>query len=167
MVKKKTRTFRGKKKPVARSAGRMNTHKSNGSLPESQAVAPTAEPERVPVGEAMRMAVEALGPVTVDGELAAQQMRDLAADYDEVERRKAAFNAKAEEAKTAKKALDAATELLLEKLRTYTHATPMPLFDETQAEADHEAMLDAAEAEQGIPLTDLEPSEVDGVPADV
>lgn len=129
----------------ARGAGRTNVHKPDGSLPESVEVAPTTDPAPVSIGEAMRQAVEALGPVTIDAELAVQQLGDLATDFEEVERRKAAFAARAEEAKTAKKALDAATELLLEKLRTYTHATPMPLFDGPQAEADRSAMLDAAE----------------------
>lgn len=139
---------------AVRSAGRTNTIKSNGGLPESQAVAPTTEPERVTVGEAMRRAVEALGPPTVDDQLASQQLRDLAVDVEEVAKRKAAYEARQEEAKTAKQSLDKARELLEEKLRMYTHAKPLPLFDQKEREADQTAMLDAAE--QGGEVIDAE-----------
>lgn len=154
MAKKKAG---GKKKSTARASKpkprrpdgiithRVTTHKPNGSMSESVEVAPSAEPERVNIGEAMRLAVEELGPVMIDAELAEQQLRDLASDFDEVERRKAAFTAKNDEAKTAKKALDAATELLLMKLKQYTHVTPLPLFDQTKEEADRGDMLDAIE----------------------
>ena len=126
------------------SAGRRNTHKANGSLPESRAASPEPD-EKVTIGEAMRRAVEALGDVNIDPGLAPTQMMELGECYEEVARRQAAYDARAEELKTAKKGLDAATELLLEKVRTFTHPAPLPLFDQAEREADHDDMLDAAE----------------------
>lgn len=128
----------------AKANGRVNTHKANGSLPESKAATPEPE-ETVTIGEAMRRAVEELGEILVDDQLAPQQMRQLAESYEEVARRQAAFKARSEEAKTAKKSLDSATELLLEQLRTFTHPAPLPLFDAAAREVDREEMLDAAE----------------------
>lgn len=126
------------------AAGRRNTHKSNGSLPESQAPAPEPE-ERVNVGEAMRRAVEALGGMKIDDELASSQLQQLGTLYEDVAKRQAAFTARADEAKTAKKSLDAATESLLERLKAFTHPTPLPLFDAAQAEDDRDDMLDAVD----------------------
>lgn len=129
------------------SAGRSRTVRPNGGLPEPMAVAAETD-EKVPIGEAMRRAVEALGEVTIDDTLAPQQLRELSACYDEITMRQAAFDAKAEEAKTAKKSLEAATELLLEKVRSFTHAAPLPLFDQNQAEQDHDDMLVGGDAEE-------------------
>jgi hypothetical protein len=114
---------------------RVNTINSNGDQPESREVAP----EKVTVGEAMRRAVENLGEVVIDETMAPAQLRELAECFEQVTREQAAFDAKSEEAKTAKKALESATNLLLEKVRTFTHPTPMPLFDQQQAEEDLEA----------------------------
>lgn len=127
------------------SAERHNTHKANGSLPESRAASPEPE-EKVSIGEAMRQAVEQLGDVRVDPGLAPTQLLELGECYEEVARRQAAYDARAEELKTAKKGLDAATELLLEKVKTFTHPAPLPLFDQAEREADHRDMLDAAKA---------------------
>lgn len=163
MAKRKG-SSKGKPKRT-RSAGRTNTHKSNGSLPESQAVAPTTEPERVPIAEAMRQAEEALGTMSIDRDHAAEQLGDIASAQIDVVRRQAAVNARAEELKTAKKSLESARALVDEKIRMYAFPTSAgPLIDLATREADQEAMLDAAE--QDAPLGDLEPSEVDGVPAD-
>lgn len=144
---KKKQTSRAKKTaPRAKAgrkawtAGRRNTHKANGSVAESAAAVP--EPEtKITIGEAMRRAVEELGEVIVDDTLAPQQLRELGECYEEVARRQAAYDAKAEEAKTAKKSLESAQALILEKVRTYTHPAPLPLFDAAQAEADEAAMV--------------------------
>lgn len=118
---------------------RLNTINPNGGRPASQEVAP----EKVSVGEAMRRAVEQLGPVTIDAQLAAAQMEELAVCYDEIAKRQAAYDAKSEEAKTAKKSLESAENLLLERVREFTHAASLPLFDETQAEDDLDNMTKA------------------------
>jgi hypothetical protein len=122
------------------SSSRSRTIKPNGGLVESLPV-PAEPTETVPIGEAMRRAVEALGDVKVDPGLAPTQLLELGECYEDVARRQAAYDAKAEEAKTARKSLESAKELLLEKVRTFTHPAPLPLFDTSQAEADREAML--------------------------
>src|SRR6185436_19751425 len=92
-------------------------------------------------------AVEDLGEIVVDNDLAPDQMRQLAEVYEDVTRRQAAWNAKNDEAKVAKKALESATNLLLEKVRAFTHPVALPLFDKNEREADQADML-AAAAEQ-------------------
>lgn len=119
---------------------RVNTINSNGDLPESQEVAP----EKVTVGEAMRRAVESLGEVVIDETMAPAHLREISEAYEQVVREQAAYDAKAEEAKTAKKSLESATNLLLEKVRAATHPQPLPLFDQKQAEQDLENMVGAA-----------------------
>lgn len=104
---------------------RVNTIKANGGLPESR----TILPEVVTIGEAMRRAVEALGDVTIDDSLAPQQLRELGESYEEVVRMQAAYDAKADAAKIAKKALESTEALLREKVRAFTHPAPLPLFD--------------------------------------
>lgn len=118
------------------SAGRRNTLPSNGDAAESREVLP----EKVSVGEAMRRAVEALGDVTVNDDLAGQQMRQLAELYENVAKEQAAYDKRAEAAKVAKKALESAQNLLMEQVRAFTHANPLPLFDRQQAEEDRQRM---------------------------
>lgn len=125
-------------KPARRS--RVNTIHSNGDQSSSMEVAP----ETVSVGEAMRQAVKALGDVKIDNDLAPAQLRAIGEAYEEVVRRGAAFNAKREEAVTAKKSLEAAQEILNEKVRASTHPTPLPLFDTDKEESDREAMINSA-----------------------
>lgn len=138
MAKKATRKA---KKPTRARAGRVNTHKTNGAASTSVEVAPAA----VSIGEAMRLAVEELGDVVIDEAMAPAHLRILAECYEQVAREQAAWNAKAEAAKVAKKALDGATALLLEKVRSFTHPAPLPLFDQGQATQDQDQMLAAAE----------------------
>ena len=111
----------------------------NGSVPESGAVAPDLE-ERVPIGEAMRAAVAALGDVVVDDSLAPSQLRQLAELHADVTRRRAAYEARKAEATTAKKGWESAVEMLLEQVRAFTHVEALPLFDGVQREADQAAM---------------------------
>lgn len=125
-------------KRAAQRVGRRNIIPSNGDLPTSTEVAP----EKVTIGEAMRRAVEELGDVQIDDELAPSQLRQLSEVYEDVVKAQAAFNTKSDDAKTAKKALESVTNLLLEKVRSFTHPVSLPLFDETQAADDHAAMLD-------------------------
>lgn len=128
------------KSAVGKVTHRVTTHKSNGGLPESQEVAP----EKVTIGEAMRRAVKELGDIIVDDSLAPAQMRELAEVYEDVAREQAAFNEKSEAAKLAKKSLESVQGLLLEKVRAFTHPTPLPLFDGLRAESDRQDMLEAA-----------------------
>lgn len=121
---------------------RINRGGTNGSPSTSTEVAP----EKVNIGEAMRRAVEALGEQKVDPNLAPIQMLELADAYEQVTRMQAAFDARSEEAKTAKKSLESATNLLLEKVRSFTHPAPLPLFDGQQREADQWTMEAAANA---------------------
>ena len=148
MVKKRTRrhTTHQARKPSASAsckrvgASRTTTHRPNGGLPTTHA----APAETVPIGEAMRRAVEQLGEVVIDDKLAASQLRELAECYDEIARDHAAFSAKSEAAKIAKKSLDASTNVLLEKVRAFTHPTPLPLFDGpkwSKVEQDERDML--------------------------
>lgn len=108
--------------PIVRH--RTNTIKANGGLAESREVAPT-----VTIGEAMRRAVAELGETVIDDNLAPAQMRQLSECYEQVAREQACYNERVDLAKVAKKSLVSATALLLEKVRTFTHATPLPLFD--------------------------------------
>lgn len=147
---KPKRRANGKKASTAReqSGGvvhRVNRHAGNGSAPESAEVLP----ERVPIGEAMRQAVEALGEVVIDDTLAPAHLRELSEHYEQVVRMQAAFDARSAEAKTAKKSLESATNLLLEKVRAFTHPVALPLFDAKEREAETQAMLDAAPAAAG------------------
>lgn len=139
------------------------TYPSNGSLPSTSTV--LVEDNKVSIGEAMRRAVEELGDRTIDSQLAAGQMVELADCYEEVVRRQAAFNAKNDEAKTAKKSLESAEALVLEKIRTFTHAAALPLFDHIERENDQAAMEGAATADaplwneerEAAPASDAEP----------
>lgn len=124
----------------ASARGRVNTIPSNGDLPSSVEVAP----EPVSIGEVMRQALDELGDIAIDPDLAIGQLHEIGEAYEEVVRRQAAYNARAEEAKTAKKSLEAAQEMVLEKVRAATHPKPLPLFDHQQAEDDRLDMLDAA-----------------------
>lgn len=128
-------------RPTARrknwSAGRRNTLPSNGDAPESRDVLP----EKVTIGEAQRRAVEALGDVTVDDAVAGEQLRQLAELYENVAREQAAYDRRSEDAKTAKKALESAQNLLMEQVRAFTHAKALPLFDRKEAEQDRERMI--------------------------
>lgn len=133
------------------TAARSRTIKPNGSMPESAPVPPEPEP-KIPIGEAMRRAVEELGDVKIDNDLAPQQLRELAECYEDVTRRRAAFNERNEEAKTAKKSLESATDLLLEKVRAFTHPSPLPLFDAAERDTDEANMLDAdVKAQRAVP----------------
>lgn len=125
---------------AAAARGRVNTIPSNGDLPSSVEVAP----ETVPVGEAIRRAVEELGDVVISDELAPGQLRQLGDAYEEVAKRAAEYAAKSEAAKIAKKSYDSAVEFLLERVKAFTHPAPLPLFDTQQAEDDERDMLDAA-----------------------
>ncbi len=124
---------------------RLNTINSNGDLPTSCEVAPA----EVPIGEAIRQAVEQLGDIVIDADMAPQQLRELADVYEDVARAQAEFTRKSDAAKIAKKSLDSITNLLLEKVRAFTHQAPLPLFDANQAEVDRQAMVNAAT--QGAP----------------
>lgn len=161
MAKKKAAA---KTKPRAKagrknwSAQRGRTVKSSGSVDQPIQVAPEPE-ERVTIGEAMRIAVEKLGDVNVDKDLAPSQMAQLGECYEEWTRRQAAFDAKSEEAKTAKKSLESATELLLEKVRSFTHPSPLPLFDQKEAEDDRAEMVAGGDVEElGIEPPKTEPA---------
>jgi hypothetical protein len=125
------------------TAGRVNTIRGNGALPESM----EAAPEKVSIGEAMRQAVEALGDVVIDTTLAPSQMRELAAIYEDITQRQAVYAAKADEAKVAKKSLESATELLLQRVRDFTHPAPLPLFDAAEREADEADMLSGGDVD--------------------
>lgn len=126
------------------SSHRVNTH-APGAPPTSTEVAP----EPVPVGEAMRRAVEALGEVTIEDDLAASQLRQLAELYENVAKEQAAYDARAEACKVAKKSLESATNMLLEQVRAFTHAKPLPLFDQKKAEADRAAMVAGGDVDEG------------------
>lgn len=141
----KTKSKRGRKPKD--DGARVNTIKPNGGLPESKLAGPI---EVVTIGEAMRRAVEALGDVTIDDGLAPQQLRELGESYEEVVRMQAAYDAKADAAKIAKKALESTEALLREKVRAFTHPAPLPLFDHVQAEADVDAMVN-----EGGPVGEL------------
>lgn len=118
---------------------RLTTLPSNGDAPESREVAPQA----ISVGEAMRQAVAALGERTTDVGLSAGQLAELADCYEHVIEATAAYAQKADAAKVAKKAVESATEFLLERIKAYTHGASLPLFDATQAEQDVQAMTEA------------------------
>lgn len=134
--------FEGTDREFKDAVHRVTTHQPNGGLSESMEVAV----EKVSIGEAMRRAVEELGDVKIDQELAPKQLAELAECYEDVTRRQAAFNTKNDEAKTAKKSLESATDLLLEKVRLFTHPKPLPLFDQQEAEEDRQEMELGAEA---------------------
>jgi hypothetical protein len=126
------------------SANRINTLPAGGDAPESREVAPEAPT----VGDAIRQAMEALGDVTIDESQAARQLRVLAELYEEVAEAQAAYDAKAEEAKTAKKGLEGATNELLEQVRAFTHGkAATPLFDETDEDLKGETLRPGTHAE--------------------
>lgn len=165
MAKKKSaeRTKEKSPAPAKRknwSASRGRTIKANGGITEPLNV-PAEPAEKVNIGEAMRRAVEALGEVVVDDQVAPQQLRELGVCLEEITRRQAAFDAKAEEAKTAKKSLESAQELLLERVKAFTHPTPLPLFDNAEREKDLDEMRGGGEVQElgAIPPAATEPTE--------
>jgi hypothetical protein len=121
---------------------RVTTHDGNAST--SMEVAP----EKVNIGEAMRLAVEALGERVIDNDLAPQQLAELGGVLEDITRRRAAFDAKNEEAKTAKKSLESALDLLVEKVRSFTHPIALPLFDNQEREKDLAEMRGGGEVEE-------------------
>lgn len=143
-AKAKPRAKAGRKKW---SAQRGRTIKGNGSVEQPVNVAPEPE-ERVNIGEAMRIAVEKLGAVKIDNDLAPQQLREIGEIVEDIARRQAAYDAKAEEAKTAKKSLESVTELLIEKARSFTHPSPLPLFDQESAEDERAEMIAGGPVEE-------------------
>jgi hypothetical protein len=138
-------------KRVAALRTRVTTLPSNGDHPSSMEVAP--EPK--PIAQAMREAVDALGDVQIDPDLAPSQLRQLSDAYENVTKAKAAFNAKNDDAKVAKKALESATDFLLERVKAFTHPAALPLFDTKQAESDEAAMVagDDAPLDPGMDWT--------------
>jgi hypothetical protein len=107
----------------------------------------------VKVGEAVRQAVEALGVPAFDNGLSPEQLKDLSDAYDAVVRETAAYKAKKWAAKIAKDSLKSATELLLGKVKTFTHPAPLPLFEaakEADAVAQMVAGTDSSEAVQPV-----------------
>jgi hypothetical protein len=150
MAKKKARS-EGKPKTSAKrkhwSSQRGRTIPSNGSVEAPIVVAPEPEP-KIAIAEAMRLAVEKLGDLKVNDDLAPQQLRELGELCEDITRRQAAYDAKAEEAKTAKKSLESAQELLIEKVRTFTHPNVLPLFDETVEEDARAEMIAGGDVEE-------------------
>lgn len=141
--------------------GRVTTFTPRGGGASSMEI-PNSEGVEVPVAEAVAKALEVLGEAKVDETLAPSQLRQLAASIEEVERAKAVYAKKAEDAKTAKKSLEAAVECVLIQVKEFTHPTPLPLFDESQAENDRRDMLDAAADQESVVDDDPLPSSVDG-----
>jgi hypothetical protein len=104
------------------------------------------------------------GKIAIDAEKTADQMGRLAEAYEDVMRQQAIYNDKAERAKSAKKKLDSAKDLLLKLVGEFTHKAPLPLFDQVEAESDHERMLDAIEEMNQTTLQEVhreEPEPVD------
>lgn len=142
--------------------GRVNTHPSNGSAPQSMEPAPA----RVTAGEAMRRAVAELGDLQVDNDLAPGQLQQIGQMVEEVERAKAEYANKLEAAKVAKKTLEGAETMLQKFCREVTHPKAMPLFDQKAAEDDLTKMVESGEASEGtddVQLTEDQPADT---PAD-
>ena len=129
---------------MSRKRSKPSSHKISTIGPDGKEESMEVAPQAKTIGEAMRQAVQDLGDVVIDDELAVSQLRDLAECYEQVTTAQAAYNARAEAAKVAKETLKSATDLLLEKVRTYTHPAPLPLFDRAQAESDIDRMIDSA-----------------------
>jgi hypothetical protein len=119
------------------------------STPDNEPDTTAAAPGPVPIGEAMRLAVKNLGDVVVDDSLASQQLRELAGCYEHVIAMQAAWTERTAAAKTAKDSLAAATEVLMEKVREYTHPASLPLFDGVRDEADRSAMINGVNGDGG------------------
>jgi hypothetical protein len=77
-----------------------------------------------------------LGSMKIDKLQAADQMEELGELLEDVAKALGTSITKADEAKTAKGTYDSKVNLLLEKLRGFTHPKALPLFDQHQAEAD-------------------------------
>lgn len=69
-------------------------------------------------------------PIQVDDDLAGAQLRELAELQSDLLRAQHVAEDKKEAAATAKKTVESKTELLLEKLRMFTHPPSLPLFDQ-------------------------------------
>lgn len=144
-----------KKKPVKAPAkkaekGRVLEHKPKpaaGKKSKSAAEKPAVVEVQIPIGEAMRQAVEKLGPIAIDPSLAVSQLEQLGEYHANVVRMQAAYDERAEAAKTAKKSLEAAQEVLIDQVKRFTRKAPMPLFDRVQKEQD---LVDMAAAPQAV-----------------
>jgi len=113
--------------------GRRNVIKTNGALPESGSV---PEPRTaMPIAEAMNQAIKDLGPLNIDPSRAVNQLTELGGLLEDVRARKAAYEARHEEAQTAKKSWESARELLEYKVKAFTHPAELPLLDAAKVES--------------------------------
>lgn len=69
-------------------------------------------------------------PITIDADLAAAQLEELANLHADVLRAAHIAEEKKEAASTAKKTVESKTGLLMDRLRAFTHPPSLPLFDQ-------------------------------------
>jgi Sec-independent protein translocase protein TatA len=97
------------------------------------------------VGKAVGNFAKSLGEMKVDHVRAGDQMEELGTLLEDLAKAKTSADEKAEAAKTAKATVESKTNLLLEKMRGFTHPKSLPLFEAAEREADQKNMLDAVE----------------------
>ena len=101
------------------------------------------------LGGAVSKAVKAfstnLGAMNVSMDDAPAQMMELGELLEDVAKAKDTADSKAADAKTAKATYESKVNLLLEKLRGFTHPKALPLFDATEREQDLKGMQAADE----------------------
>lgn len=151
---KETETVETEDQQADAFVARITNFPSNGDAPSAIEPAPL----RPTIGEIIRKAVLDLGEAKVDPDLATQQLRQLGEAVEEITRRKAEFDARSDEAKTAKKGYEGAVDHLVRLATEFTHPTPLPLFDASEREDDQQAMESAASAEIPPPPAMVDPS---------
>jgi len=149
--------------PKKRTGARIVNRQANGAAGPVMSV---PEPD-LPLEESIKKAIEELGELAVDESSAPKHLRELADDYHEVVRTQTILAKRVDAVKIAKKSVDSATAVLLEKLRSCTHQKPLPLFNVKDREADQANMLEGASSFGPIsggvaPGADLEDEQHDG-----
>lgn len=141
MAKKSARGGKqaGKKKP----GGRRGTDRPRAVRQTVTKVREVANRVGGSVAKAVKNFSANLGAMKIDKGAAPDQLEELGTLLEDVAGAKATADEKAETAKTAKATYESKVNLLLEKLRGFTHPKALPLFDGPAREADQKTMLDA------------------------
>lgn len=128
-VKAKTKTRSRSPKAPKSLKGKTTKKVSDGLRKAAAAITGAAS-------KAVKNFAASLGSMKIDKALAADQMEELGTLLEDVAAAKVTADTKAEDAKTAKGTYESKVNLLLEKLRGFTHPKALPLFDAVQREAD-------------------------------
>lgn len=155
MAKKKTTSGSKRAKTTApKKAKALKAPKTTAPKKVSDGLRKAAAAITGAASKAVKNFAASLGSMKIDKAQAPEQMEELGTLLEDVAKAKATADAKADEAKTAKGTYESKVNLLLEKLRGFTHPKALPLFDQTQAESD---LIDMTTRDQMVDVQAEEP----------